>query len=84
MIPGIGTLVGGTINGAVGAALTYGLGQAINVTCKKICEAQLECKDISIAEFFDTDFIDLVKMNFQEYKASNKFSSLLDKINIFK
>ena len=84
MIPGIGTLVGGTINGAVGAALTYGLGQAINVTCKKICEAQLEGKDISIPEFFDTDFIDLVRVNFQEFKSSNKFSSLIDKINIFK
>ena len=84
MIPGIGTLVGGMINGAVGAALTYGLGQAVNITCKKICEAQLEGKDVNIPDFFSNDFIGLVKRYFDEFKSSDKFSEILSKFNPLK
>lgn len=41
LIPGIGTIVGGVINGSVASLLTTALGEAVNFSCYKIYESVL-------------------------------------------
>lgn len=72
-IPGIGTLAGGMINGSVGAALTYGLGAAINESCYQYCKMQLEGKSGDFSDFFSPEVLmDLIKKFSEQYKAEKK------------
>lgn len=72
-IPGIGTLAGGMINGSVGAALTYGLGAAINESCYHYCKMQLEGKNVNFSDYFSPDVLmDLIKTFSEQYKAEKK------------
>lgn len=41
LLPGIGTIVGGTINAAVASLITLSLGEAVNISCYKIYESVL-------------------------------------------
>lgn len=72
-IPGIGTLVGGMINGSVGAALTYGLGAAVNESCYRYCKMQLEGKEIPLSDYFSPDVLmDMIKKFSEQYRAEKK------------
>lgn len=73
LFPGIGTLAGGMINAAVASSLTYGLGVAINETCRKICQSQLEGRKIPWAEMFSFEhLLDLMRAAMKEYKKHKK------------
>lgn len=71
-IPGIGTLLGGLINGAVASLITTSLGEAANISCYKLYESILNGnKDIDkqIALFGEN----ILKYS-EEYMKSNKKS----------
>lgn len=73
LIPGVGTLVGGLINGSVGATLTYGLGAAINESCYRYCKMQLEGKSVNFSDYFSPEVLmDLIKIFGEQYKTETK------------
>lgn len=67
MLPVLGSLAGGLVNASVASALTFALGSVFNQTCYKIAKAKVEGKEISLEKFFNSDFIEKVKIFFQEY-----------------
>ena len=68
LLPGVGSLAGGMINGSVGAALTWALGTAVNTTSYKICQAQLRGERIVLTDYFNNDFIKLIMQLITEAK----------------
>lgn len=70
---GIGTIVGIAINAGVASTLTYGLGNAINETFYRICEAELKGEPINLGSFFDLKVLEkLMKMFSNQYKEISK------------
>ena len=70
LLPGIGTIVGGTINAAVASLITLSLGEAVNISCYKIYESVLNGnKDI---EEQMKMFGDMVQKYATEYFNENK------------
>jgi len=51
--PGLGTVLGGLINGAVATALTLALGQVVNSQCAGYAEKILAGEKVNFGEFFD-------------------------------
>jgi len=51
--PGIGTVLGGLINGAVATALTWVLGQVVNSQCAGYAEKVLAGEKVNFGDFFD-------------------------------
>jgi uncharacterized protein (DUF697 family) len=72
VIPVIGSVTGGMINGAVAAGLTYALGTTINKLCRKIQEDQLVGKIIPFAEYINEDFFNTVRTGYEQYKKQRK------------
>ncbi|MCR5084535.1 MAG: GTP-binding DUF697 domain-containing protein [Succinivibrionaceae bacterium] len=68
LFPGVGTAVGGVINGMVAAGVTFGVGMAFNESCRLFCEAQLGGKRVSIADFFGENFRQAVQRYIEEYR----------------
>ncbi len=74
LIPGAGVVVGGTINGAVGAAITIALGEGVSSASCKIAKAKLENND-TLAETLISEFGNTVVTLVKEYIASGKTKS---------
>lgn len=67
--PGIGTIVGGVINGTVATALTYAIGISISELCARFLEIALSGDTKKLQAFVDdmpTYFSDLVKISFKQ------------------
>ncbi len=60
-IPGIGQIMGGIVNASVAFSLTYGLGKALNETCRMMCERELAGLAVNFSDFFGDSFIENVK-----------------------
>jgi len=70
LLPGFGTIIGGTINAAVAALLTTALGEAVNISCYKIYESAL--KDNSNIEEQMKMFGDMVQKYATDYFKEKK------------
>lgn len=69
LFPGVGTLIGGMINGTVGAALTFGLGCGINEICYNIAQKEAAGADINLADYFTADILmSLINKYKDQYK----------------
>lgn len=53
LIPGVGTMVGGTISGGTAAALTWGLGRTYIALMEKLFTGELSVDDLSKDDFTD-------------------------------
>jgi len=53
LLPGIGTLIGGAINGTVAAAITYAVGMAVSELCAQFSEAVLEGNTDNLNQFIE-------------------------------
>lgn len=61
MVPGAGTIVGGTISSAVAAAITWSMGQAWDLVCKKLVAGEVPIVDGAlksdvVRDLFVTEF----------------------------
>jgi GTP-binding protein EngB required for normal cell division/uncharacterized protein (DUF697 family) len=68
MIPGLGTLVGGAINGTVAAAITYAIGVSVSELCATFSEKALSGNAVELKAFvdgIDTFFADEVVKNYK-------------------
>lgn len=74
LIPGAGTIVGGAINGTVGATITFALGEGVSSASYEIAKAKLENND-TLAETLISEFGDTVCTLIKEYIASGKTKS---------
>ncbi|MBQ9275058.1 MAG: 50S ribosome-binding GTPase [Succinivibrio sp.] len=72
LIPGLGTLTGGLINGSVASAMTYALGAAYNRVCEQLCLRGLQGQTQSINELFGERFKAMVAQLFEEYQKDDK------------
>ncbi|MDR0549332.1 MAG: hypothetical protein LBI10_08020 [Deltaproteobacteria bacterium] len=75
LIPGVGSLLGGAINGALASALTYALGIAFNKLCRRILEDQLAGKKTDILKYLDINFFPNIKNLYDEYKKNKSSPS---------
>lgn len=80
-VPWLGTLVGGTINGAVGAAFTWALGTAFNKSAYEICQAESRGERIAFTDIFNDDFVKLVKELILDYIKRNPQNEQSEKSN---
>ncbi|MBQ1846321.1 MAG: 50S ribosome-binding GTPase [Desulfovibrio sp.] len=67
-IPGLGSMLGGVINGSVAASITFGFGSALNTAFRKCTEAHLAGRDFDLFSFFSKDFLDIVATESKNYK----------------
>lgn len=67
LIPGLGTIVGGMIKGTVAAALTYGLGTAVNKLCRIMTEHQRDGKPFDLEKYISTEMVGILKKAFEDY-----------------
>lgn len=72
-IPGVGTVIGGTINGTVAASITSAFGFAISEACANVVELGIDNIDnASFMKNFDTDLINIfMKYLKQEQEKKN-------------
>ena len=72
-IPGVGTVIGGTINGTVAASITSAFGFAVSEACANVVELGIDnIDDASFMKHFDTDLIDIfMKYLKQEQEKKN-------------
>lgn len=75
LIPGVGTLVGGLINGSVASLITISLGEATNISSYKLYESILNGnKDIDKQiELFGENILKYAKMYMDNNKKSNDY-----------
>ena len=71
LIPGIGTVAGGIINGSVAGALTYAIGMAISEVCSRFSELILNGNSKELKEFIDNmpEFFAATVKNFFKQKS---------------
>lgn len=68
--PGIGTVIGGMINGTVGAGLTYALGAALNEICHHVCKLQLDGESVPYDDLFSSEaLIEAMRQIIKGYKG---------------
>lgn len=72
-IPGVGTVIGGTINGTVAASITSAFGFAVSEACANVVELGIDNIDnASFMKHFDTDLINIfMKYLKQEQEKKN-------------
>ena len=69
LFPGVGTVLGGAINGTVAAAVTYGTGKAFNYACRKMQESDLDGTKFDMNEFLKNDFVKMAIQMAMKYKS---------------
>ena len=69
LFPGVGTILGGAINGTVAAAVTYGTGKAFNYACRKMQESDLDGTKFDMNEFLKNDFVKMAINAAMNYKS---------------
>lgn len=74
LIPGVGTLVGGLINGSVGATITLALGEAVSTASYGVVKAELD-KNEALVESLTSGFGKTVINLASEYISSGRKSS---------
>lgn len=57
LLPGVGGLIGGLVNVSVAAALTWGLGKAVNIQCEKFARLARATGSASVEDFLDVDAV---------------------------
>jgi uncharacterized protein (DUF697 family)/GTP-binding protein EngB required for normal cell division len=71
LIPGIGSVVGGFINGAVASAITYGMGTATNLMLNNILKSQLAGEKDKVSDILE-NFSPMFKEFFNDaFKSKN-------------
>lgn len=70
LIPGIGSLVGGLINGGVAAAITTALGCAISEISFKSCEKLVKGEDVNFDKIFSSESLKAASDYFQKIGKS--------------
>lgn len=71
-IPGVGTLAGGLINGAVGASITLSVGHTFRALFHAILKKSMEGKEEEVTAEWVSSFVsDEFKKNWQKYKDKN-------------
>ncbi|WP_406043827.1 GTPase [Succinimonas sp.] len=69
LFPGVGTVLGGAINGGVAAAVTFGTGKAFNYACRKMQESDLDGTKFDMNEFLKNDFVKMAIEMAMNYKS---------------
>lgn len=70
LIPGFGSIIGGTINAGVAASLTAALGYSISELSYKYAQSVIDGEPIPLSEVFDSDIIKETIKHF--YKSGEK------------
>lgn len=66
LIPGVGTLIGGTINAAVASLITSALGFAISEICYENCRKIVRGEYVDMSDLFDAETIKTYINNYME------------------
>lgn len=75
LIPGVGTIVGGLINGTVGAAITAAFGEATSKIAYDVSKNRLQGVDVSdLMSNFGNSVMDLSKIYFQSKKSIDDYT----------
>lgn len=75
LVPGVGTIVGGLINGTVGAAITAAFGEATSKVAYDVSEKRLQGVDVSnLMGNFGNSVLDLSKIYFQSKKSIDDYT----------
>lgn len=72
VIPGVGTVIGGTINGTVAASITSAFGFAVSEACANVVELGINnIDDSSFMKHFDTELVNIF-MKYLKQEQENK------------
>jgi len=76
VLPGIGTLAGGIINGTVAGAITYSFGEAVSSFCYHKCKAAIYAGvDADVTDEDIMSFAQVFGQVFDEYSVSRDFQN---------
>lgn len=80
-IPGVGSIVGGTINAVVASSITFAVGMTVSELCYKASKDMLDGKSVDLEKVFSSDQFNLCfEMFYSQYNASNsKKNNTLEK-----